>query len=63
MMNKETPMNDELKVKMNRLIYSLTKDAARSSFIEYLENCGITEEEYDLIKEEWEKIGMTNSYI
>ena len=52
-----------IETKMNRLVYSLTKDAARDSFKEYLEGLDITNEEYKKIKEEWEKIGITETYI
>lgn len=56
-------MNEDLNKKMNTLIYFLTKEAARSSFVEFLEHCDISEDEYELIKKEWEKIGMTGVYI
>lgn len=56
-------MNDELKAKMNDLMYRLTKHAARNSFMEFLEDeVGITEEDYEQIKEEWEKMGITRTY-
>ena len=35
-------MDNELKEKMNRLMYYLTKDAARSSFMEYIEEMDIS---------------------
>jgi len=56
-------MNDELKEKMNTLMYFLTKEAARSSFIEFLEEVDISFVEYEKIKEEWEKIGITKTYV
>lgn len=36
--------------KMDTLIYFLGKEAARSSFVDFLEDRGITEEEYEAIK-------------
>ena len=56
-------MNDELKVKMNELMYSFTKDAARLSFVEYREDMGISDEDYEAIKKEWAKIGITSTYL
>ena len=56
-------MNEDLSKKMNTLIYFLTKEAARSDFVEFLENCNVSQDEYDLIKKEWEKIGMTDVYV
>jgi len=45
-------LNAELDInkKMQRLLYQLTKDAARNSFSEYLELLGITKDEYEQIK-------------
>ena len=43
-------MDVELKKKADNLFYFLTKDAARDSFTEYLENCGLTDAEYQQIK-------------
>jgi hypothetical protein len=45
-------LSDELDInkKMQRLLYQLTKDAARNSFSEYLELLGITQDEYEQIK-------------
>ena len=56
-------MNDDLKVKMNELMYSFTKDAARSNFAEYREEKGISAEDYEAIKKEWAKIGITSTYL
>lgn len=36
--------------KLQRLLYCLTKDAARNSFREYLEYLDITQDEYEQIK-------------
>ena len=40
----------DINKKMQRLFYRLTKDAARNSFSEYLELLGITQDEYEQIK-------------
>jgi orotate phosphoribosyltransferase-like protein len=56
-------MNDELKEKMNTLMYFLTKEAARSSFVEFIEDIGISDEDYKDIKAEWKKIGITKTYV
>ena len=51
------------KKKMNDLMYSLVKCASRSSFSEFLEGLDISDDEYASKKEEWSKIGITNTYI
>ena len=56
-------MNDELKAKMNTLMYSLTKEAARSSFVQFIEELGISDDDYEEIKAEWSKIGITKTYV
>ena len=56
-------MSKEITKKMNDLIYKLTKDAARSSFADYLDDLSITEEEYAEIKKELAKIGITKTYL
>ena len=56
-------MNIIQREKMNTLMYSLIKDAARYSFQEYLDDHGISEEDYQEIKKEWAKIGITSTYI
>ena len=45
-------LNAELDInkKLQRLLYCLTKDAARNSFSEYLECLDITQDEYEQIK-------------
>jgi tRNA A37 threonylcarbamoyladenosine biosynthesis protein TsaE len=45
-------MNDDLIKKANAMFYRLTKDAARYSFIEYLEDAGLTLDEWEKIKSE-----------
>lgn len=40
-------MNNEA---FSRLMYALTKEAARSSFVDFLEGWDISEEEYEEIK-------------
>ena len=45
--------------KMQRLMYSLTKDAALSSYQEYLDDLDISDEEYEEIKQIWlDKLGI-----
>ena len=56
-------MSDELKEKMNTFMYFLTKEAAREDFAEFLEEIGITEDDYDQIKAELAKIGITKTYL
>ncbi len=56
-------MNEELQKKMNTLMYALTKEAARSSFVEWLEEWGITEEEYEQIKAHWKTLGINGTYV
>ena len=46
-------MDELLKAKMQHLMYRLTKEAARYSFVEFLESCDISEDEYDQIKDAW----------
>lgn len=45
-------MNEELKVKFGKLMYNLTKMAARNSFSEFIENVDLDEEEWETIKAE-----------
>lgn len=56
-------MDDDLTKKMNTLMYFLTKEAARSSFSEFLEEIGVSEYEYEAIKNEWAKIGIDKTYV
>ncbi len=57
-------MNDDLMQKANSLFYALTKDAARNSFIEYLEDAGVTQGEWQEIKSEiTSKTGIESFYI
>ena len=52
-------MDTDLQKKMQDLMYRLTKQAARTSYREVLEYCGITEDDYKKIKEIWaEKLGI-----
>jgi hypothetical protein len=49
----------ELQKKMQDLMYRLTKEAARTNYHEFLENCGISEEDYEKIKDIWgKKLGI-----
>ena len=56
-------MNEELLIKANDLFYTLTKDAAREDFIEYLEELDISYDEWEEIKEHLSKIGINKSYV
>ncbi len=52
-------MNEELQKKMNALMYALTKNAARNSYSEFLDGCGIDDNDYKEIKTIWkEKLGV-----
>ena len=52
-------MNEDIQKKMQTLIYALTKNAARFSYLEFLEDYGITMEDYAEIKKVWEeKLGV-----
>lgn len=52
-------MNEEIQNKMQDLMYSLTKNAARESYLDFLEYLDITWDEYEMIKEVWkEKLGV-----
>lgn len=52
-------MNEDLQKKMQTLMYALTKEAARSSYVEFLEDRGISEDDYEEIKKVWEeKLGV-----
>ncbi|MCW2256264.1 putative membrane protein [Providencia alcalifaciens] len=48
--------------KLQTLMYYLTKEAARSSFMEFLEEIEVSEEEYDEIKE-WFKQFDIKPYV
>jgi len=52
-------MGEEIQKKMQTIMYALTKNAARSSYVEFLEDWGITEDDYEQIKAIWaEKLGV-----
>ncbi len=55
-------MNDEIKAKANTFFYNMTKRFASDSFEERLEDCGLTNDEWDVIKMELAKIGITETY-
>jgi hypothetical protein len=56
-------MNEELLKKANMLMYYLTKEAARSSFVEFLEETAdLNGDEWKEIKKELGKIGITKFY-
>ena len=56
-------MDDDLKRKANNFFYNMVKRMARESFIDELESCELTEDDWDEIKVELAKIGITNTYI
>lgn len=43
-------MNDKQIEDFQKLMYGLVKNAARSSFVEFLEECGLTMDDYSSIK-------------
>lgn len=46
--------------KMQTIMYALTKNAARVSYMDFLENCGISDDDYEKITQIWkEKLGIT----
>jgi len=53
-------MSDELREKMNTWFYFLIKEAARSSYADFItERCEMTQEEYDEMRDYiQEKIGI-----
>ena len=54
----EIPAN-KLQEKMQSLMYALTKNAARTSYADFLEDLDISDDEYDQIKTIWkEKLGI-----
>ena len=53
-------MQAKMQAKMQRLMRALTKEAARFSYADFLENLDISDEDYEAIKEEWKtKLGVT----
>jgi len=53
-------MNEELQKKMQKLMYFLTKNSARGSYREFLEDLDISEEDYQEIKRVWkDQLGIT----
>ena len=57
-------MNDDLIKKANSMFYILTKTAARDSFIEFLEEAGLTSGEWQEIKSEiTSKTGIEFKYL
>ena len=51
------------KAKFSRLMYALTKDAARSSFVEYIEDLGISEDEYHAISKYLHETYEVKTYV
>jgi hypothetical protein len=48
--------------KMNILMYFLTKEVARTSFTDFIEELDISDDDYKAIKKEWAKIGIVDLY-
>lgn len=52
-------IGEVLQKKMQRLMYALTKNAARSSYSDFLEELSISDEDYEEIKAIWlDKLGV-----
>ncbi|MCK5614643.1 hypothetical protein KAR91_72935 [Candidatus Pacearchaeota archaeon] len=51
-------MNDELQAKINKLFYALMKQARRDSFVDFLENWDLTEDDYEEIQEYFAGLGL-----
>jgi hypothetical protein len=50
--------------KMQTLMYALVKNAASNSFVEFLEDRGLTYEDYEELRQEWiEKLGIEKPYL
>ena len=57
-------MNNELKKKAETMFYFLTKEAARNSFAEFLDDNGVLDEEWEAIKAHiTEKTGIKFNYL
>lgn len=56
-------MNKDNKEAFNKMMYAMTKQAAKHSFIEFLEELEITEEQYEDIKKELFDKYETKMYI
>lgn len=51
------------KAKFSCLMYALTKDAARSSFVEYIADLGISEDEYHAISKYLHETYEVKTYV
>lgn len=47
----------------SQLMYALTKQAARESFVEFLDNWGIAEEDYDAIRDYLKETYGVRTYV
>lgn len=56
-------MTEEQCKQFSRLMYALTKDAARSSFLEYLAELEISEEDYRAISKYLHKTYSVETYV
>ena len=51
-------MDEYIREKMNTWLYRLTKNAANWSYKEFLKGCDISDDEYEKIKLELDKLGL-----
>ena len=57
-------MTEDMQKKMETLMYGLTKEAARSGFIDWLEEWGLTDNDYEELKQVWkDKLGIKKPYV
>ena len=57
-------MNDDLKKKAETMFYFLTKEAARSSFVDFLYDNGVSDDEWQAIKSHvTDKTGIKFNYL
>tara|TARA_R110000850_G_C9673720_1_gene437087 strand:+ start:27 stop:200 length:174 start_codon:yes stop_codon:yes gene_type:complete len=57
-------MTEDLRKKANMMFYWLTKCAARDSFVEFLEEAGLNQDEWEQIKSEiTSKTGIEFKYL
>ncbi len=52
-------MTETQKLKMNKLMYSLIENSSNYDYDEFLQYLDISEEDYEAIKKEWAKIGIS----
>lgn len=62
MENLQDVLNKEELSQVRTVMYHITKDASMESFIEYLKECGATEEAWDKFKD-WLRDNGVETYI